>query len=66
MTSRIEAWAGLAEDIGAALRAFGGRLRESDVPAAARQDSVVAGAEEGLGPSQLRVLTAVRDSGSVE
>lgn len=63
VTSRIEAWAGLAEDIGAALQVFGGRLRESSVPAAGRLDAPAASAEDGLGPPQLRVLAAVRDSG---
>lgn len=64
MTLRIEAWAGLAEDIGAALQTFGSRLRESSAavvrPAAPGED-----AEEGLGPSQLRVLAAVREMGDV-
>jgi hypothetical protein len=64
MTSRIEAWAGLAEDIGAALQTFGSRLRESS-PAAVRSEPPGEDAEEGLGPSQLRVLAAVRETGDV-
>ena len=62
VTSRIEAWAGLAEDVGAALQTFGSRLRESSVPAVGPEPPGE-DAEEGLGPSQLRVLAAVRQTG---
>lgn len=61
--SRIEAWAGLVEDIGAALQTFGGRLRESAAEDAHRLAPPDEDAEEGLGSSQLRVLAAVRDAG---
>ena len=62
VTSRIEAWAGLAEDVGAALQTFGSSLRESSAPVA-RTEPPGEDAEEGLGPSQLRVLAAVRETG---
>jgi len=62
MTSRIEAWAGLAEDIGAALQTFGGRLRESAASGTRRLPPPGEDAEDGLGTSQLRVLAAVRDA----
>lgn len=63
MTSRIEAWAGLAEDIGAALQTFGSRLRKST--ASVRPGPSGEDLKEGLGPSQLRVLAAVRETGDV-
>jgi hypothetical protein len=64
VTSRIEAWAGLAEDIGAALQTFGSRLRESSA-AGVRPELPGEDVEEGLGSSQLRVLAAVRATGDV-
>jgi hypothetical protein len=64
VTSRIEAWAGLAEDVGAALQTFGSRLRESS-SAVVRPEPPGEDAEEGLGPSQLRVLAAVRATSDV-
>ena len=64
MTSRIEVWAGLAEDIGAALQTFGSRLRESSA-VVVRPEPPGDGAKQGLGPSQLRVLAAVRETGDV-
>ena len=64
MTSLTEAWAGLAEDIGAALQTFGGRLRESGAPATGlRPDPSDGDVEDSLGRSQLRVLAAVREAG---
>jgi hypothetical protein len=64
VTSRIEASAGLAEDIGAALQTSGNRLPASST-AVVRPEPSGKGAEDGLGPSQLRVLAAVRETGDV-
>ena len=64
VTSGIEAWAGLAEDIAAALQTLGSRLRES-AAAGVRPELPGEDAEEGLGPSQLRVFAAVREMGDV-
>ena len=68
MTSRIEAWAGLAENVGAALQTFGSQLRASAEPVrspAAPRAPIGEDAEDGLGSSQLRVLEAVREAGAV-
>lgn len=68
MTSRNDAWAGLAEDVGKALLLFAERLRAAPEPTAgARPASGATRAREsddGLGASQIKVLEAVRESGS--
>lgn len=67
VTSRDDAWAGLAEDVGTALLRFAERLRASreatagwDLPDSATRGGATKGK---LGRSQLKVLEAVRAAG---
>jgi hypothetical protein len=68
VTSRDDAWAGLAEDVGKALLLFAERLRAVPEPTAGSRAASGATrarpADEGIGASQLKVLEAVRASGA--